>query len=224
MSDDRRDVEEVATGSEATEGPGTDVSPATVPAVDGDVDLTRRRLNAWLWRVPVLLATGGVALGGLQAYRVHFSKQPPAAVPTFEPLPSTTVAPLSRFAAPWEVVDTTVGPVPGVVLRVPDPVPGGLTTGPAEAPVHLVGFSRVCTHLHCIVDLNTDLELIAFAFNHRTRSPALTCSCHFSVFDPLRAGLVVSGPAVQPLPRLRLRLEGTGADTTVVADGVEPAA
>lgn len=191
---------------------------------DGDVDLTRRRLNAWLWRVPVLLATGGVVAGGIAAYRVHFSKQPPAAVPTFEPLPPTTVAPLARFDAPWEAVDTVVGPIPGVVLRVPDPVPGGVTAGPSDAPVHLVGFSRVCTHLHCIVDLNTDLELIAFAFNHRTTRPALTCNCHFSVFDPMRAGFVVSGPAVRPLPRLRLRVEGTGDDAVVFADGVEPAA
>jgi Rieske Fe-S protein len=189
-----------------------------------DVDLTRRRLNAWLWRVPVLLAAGAVVVGGVEAYRVHFAKVAPADVPTFEPLPSTPVAPLARFDAPWDAVDVVVGPIPCIVLRVPDPVPGGVTTGPADAPVHLVGFSRVCTHLHCIVDLNTDLELIAFAFNHRTERPALTCNCHFSVFDPARAGFVVSGPAVRPLPRVRLRVEGAGADATVVADGIEPAA
>jgi arsenite oxidase small subunit len=216
VNDDRQDR-----GEAASEAPTAVASPA---ASTEDVDLTRRRLNAWLWRVPVLLAAGGVAAGGFGAYRVHFSKRAPAAVPTFEPLPPTTVAPLARFDAPWDAVDVVVGPVPSIVLRVPDPVAGGLTTGPAEAPVHLVGFSRVCTHLHCIVDLNTDLELIAFAFNHRTTSPALTCSCHFSVFDPLRAGFVASGPAVRPLPRLRLHVEGTGTDVIVVADGVEPAA
>jgi arsenite oxidase small subunit len=49
----------------------------------------------------------------------------------------------------------------------------------------------------------------------------LTCACHFSVFDPLRAGRAVSGPAVRPLPRIRLRLEGDPAAGRIVADGIE---
>lgn len=195
------------------------------PARASDVDLARRRLNAWLWRVPVLLAAGVATVGGVEAYRVHFAKVEPAAEPAFAPVAEVTVAPLRRFAAPWDAVHVVVGGVPSVVLRSPLSVPGGLDVAAGgAATVHLVGFSRVCTHLHCIVDLNTDLELVAFAFNHRTDRPTLTCSCHYSVFDPLRAGRAVSGPAVRPLPRVRLGLDGDGSGAHVVADGIEPAA
>ena len=48
------------------------------------------------------------------------------------------------------------------------------------------------------------------ATNHRTDRPQLFCSCHLSVFDPLRAGLVVSGPAIAPLPRIALEARGGG--------------
>ncbi len=218
MNDDPRDPHavdaEIPTGADdASEAPPADGT--------GDVDLDRRRVNAWLWRVPVLLAAGAVGVGGIAAYEVHFSKRAPAAQPTFEAVPPTTVAPLARFAAPWDAVDVVVGPVPSVILRVPEPVPGGWSADTPDGPVHLIGFSRVCTHHSCILELNTDLELIAFAFNHRTERPALTCNCHYSVFDPSRAGLVVSGPAVRPLPRIRLRVEGEGVAAIVVADGVE---
>ena len=64
-------------------------------------------------------------------------------------------------------------------------------------------------------------EAIAFAFNHRTDRPQLTCGCHYSVFDPLRAGRAVSGPAVRPLPRVRLRIVPDGVGSSVVADGLE---
>ena len=95
------------------------------------------------------------------------------------------------------------------------------TTDADAAPFVLAAFSRICTHQGCLVDLNLDTEAIAFAFNHRADRPQLTCACHYSVFDPSRAGLVVSGPAVQPLPRVRLRLRTDAGPPTVLADGVE---
>ena len=188
------------------------------------IDEDRRRLNAWLWRLPVLLATGGAAYGVQLAYRVHFAKVAPADPPTFVDAPQAFVAPLARFAAPWSSETFAVAGLPCVAVRVPEPVPGGTTVDAGSGAVHLVGFSRVCTHQHCIVDLNTDLELVAFAFNHRTDRPTLTCSCHYSVFDPLVAGRAVSGPAVRPLPRVRLRVAAAdGGEASVVADGVETA-
>jgi arsenite oxidase small subunit len=187
------------------------------------IDEDRRRLSVWLWRLPVLLATGGAAWGVQQAYRVHFAKLAPADPPVFADATETRVAPLARFVEPWTSEPFAVAGVPCVAVRVPVPVPGGTTAGAGADAVHLVGFSRVCTHQHCIVDLNTDLELVAFAFNHRTDRPTLTCGCHYSVFDPLGAGRAVSGPAVRPLPRVRLKVapgdDGDGA--SVVADGLE---
>ena len=185
------------------------------------IDEDRRRLSAWLWRLPVLLATGGAVYGVQLAYRVHFAKVAPADPPTFADAPTVAVAPLARFAAPWASETFALAGLPCVAVRVPEPVPGGKTVGAGDQAVHLIGFSRVCTHQQCIVDLNTDLELVAFAFNHRTDRPTLTCGCHYSVFDPLGAGRAVSGPAVRPLPRVRLQVAVDGGEASIVADGVE---
>lgn len=204
--------------------PASDANAANDAPERPEVDVERRRIAAWLWRLPVLLAAGGGAYGVREAYRIHFAKQAPADPPVFDPAADAPVAPLARFAAAWTGVDFVVGGLPGVAVRVPEPAPGGTTVASGDdagAPVHLVAFSRVCTHQYCIVDLSTDLELIAFAFNHRTDRPALTCGCHYSVFDPLSGGRAVSGPAVRPLPRVRLRVAPIDGVATVVADGVE---
>jgi arsenite oxidase small subunit len=198
------------------EPPAADGAPAAPPTVDAG----RRALSTWLWRLPVLIAGGGAAFGMVQAYRIHFAKDAPDPRPTFDDVAPTEVAPLASFARPWDGAEFVVAGVPGVAVRLPAAIPGGLepTFG-----VHLAAFSRVCTHQACIVELNRDPEAVAFAFNHRSDRPSLTCACHFSVFDPLRAGRAVSGPAVRPLPRIRLRLEGEAASggARVVADGLE---
>lgn len=196
------------------------------------VDETRRRLATWLWRVPVLAALAGAGYGAREVWRVHFNKTPPADPPRFEAVEPTQVATLASFAADWDAVEFTLAGFPCLALRLPAPIPGGLlvdaaATGRAEddaAPIALAAFSRICTHQRCLVDLNLDTEAIAFAFNHRGEHPQLTCACHYSVFDATRAGRVVSGPAVEPLPRVRLRIDRdarSGAHV-VVADGREP--
>ena len=69
----------------------------------------------------------------------------------------------------------------------------------------------------------SDPEVLAFAFNYRAgpqdQHPQLGCRCHYSVFDPLKAGEAVFGKANGPLPRVRLELRGTD----VYATGIEPA-
>jgi ubiquinol-cytochrome c reductase iron-sulfur subunit len=46
--------------------------------------------------------------------------------------------------------------------------------------------------------------------------PALVCPCHYSTFDPRRAGRVTFGPAGRPLPQLPLALD---AQRHIVAAG-----
>lgn len=192
----------------------------------GPVDPSRRRFSAWLWRLPVLAALAAAGYGAREVWRVHFNKAAPADPPTFEPREPVTVAPLARFGDPWQAVTFSLAGVPCLVVRLPVAIPGSLVIDDApetdaSAALVLAGFSRICTHQGCLVDLNLDTEAIAFAFNHRGDQPQLTCACHYSVFDPTRAGRVVSGPAVLPLPRVRLRLAGTGTGRVVVADGSE---
>lgn len=178
-----------------------------------EVDEGRRRVTSWLWRVPVLLAAGAGAVGVYEALRVHFFKDRPDPTPTFVDGPAVPVAPVSAFDAEWVEREFVYQSTPALAVRLPGPIPGGLELD----GVHLAAFSRICTHQHCLVTLNRDAEAIAFAFNYRADGPQLVCPCHLSVFDPARAGRAVAGPAVHPLPRLRLR----ALDGQLVATGVE---
>lgn len=194
-------------------------------ATGGGPEVSRREAVKWLWRVPVIALLGGAGYGLYEAVNVHFLKRRPAARPSFAAAARTTVAPLASFAADWDatefsltgVVDGEGVPsaagVPSLAVRLPGPIPGGLDVN----DVHLAAFSRICTHQQCLTQLNTDVAAINFAFNHTTDSPAITCPCHLSVFDPLRGGMAVSGPAVAPLARIRLELEGD----RVLATGLE---
>ncbi|MEX2501362.1 MAG: Rieske 2Fe-2S domain-containing protein, partial [Trueperaceae bacterium] len=145
--------------------------------------------------------------------------------PTFEPGPAVPIAPLTAFDEVWAEAPFDYRFAPSLAIRLPDPVPGGLTIdAPGDAatdasPLHLAAFSRVCTHQGCLVTLNRDVEAVAFAFNHRADGPSLTCGCHLSVFAPDRAGRAVAGPAVRPLPRVRLERDGD----MLIATGVEGA-
>lgn len=86
-----------------------------------------------------------------------------------------------------------------VLVRLPD--------GLADADDGYIAYSKVCTHAGCPVAL------------YRSSARQLMCPCHQSVFDVVRDGRVVSGPADHALPRLPLRV---GADGFIVADGDFP--
>ena len=55
-----------------------------------------------------------------------------------------------------------------------------------------IAFSRVCSHLGCLVDYN------------KTQS-RIICPCHGAIFD--LEGNVISGPPPKPLPKLPLKVE-----------------
>lgn len=194
----------------------------------GAPDPGRREVVKWLWRLPVLAVLGGAGYGLYEAINVHFLKRRAAGDPRFSATEPVVIGNLSRFASAWDAVEFTLLPgtanaivgsgaapaaVPAIAVRVPGPVPGGIDVG----AVNLVAFSRVCTHQHCVVNLNTDVNAIGLGFNYTTDSPALTCPCHLSVFDMRQAGRAVSGPANLPLPRVRLVLRGD----ELVATGLE---
>jgi arsenite oxidase small subunit len=103
--------------------------------------------------------------------------------------------------------------MPAVAIRLPEPVPGGLSASDR----HFAAYSRICTHLGCTVVYRRDVEAVAFAFNYRSDEPSLACPCHLGVFAPSRAGRAVSGPPIEPLFRVKLRLEGE----TLYAVGLE---
>jgi cytochrome b6-f complex iron-sulfur subunit len=57
----------------------------------------------------------------------------------------------------------------------------------------LIAFSRVCTHLGCLVDYNEKKQLFL-------------CPCHAGVFDI--EGYVVSGPPPKAMNAIPLRIDG----------------
>lgn len=88
---------------------------------------------------------------------------------------------------------------PALLLHMNEAALGGV--GPDSS---IVAFSTLCTHKGCPV---------AYRPDHRL----LICPCHWSSFDPAKAGGLVIGQASQALARIELRIE---ADM-VVAIGVD---
>ena len=88
---------------------------------------------------------------------------------------------------------------PALLLHMNEAALGGV--GPDSS---IVAFSTLCTHKGCPV---------AYRPAHRL----LICPCHWSSFDPAKAGGLVIGQASQALARIELRIE---ADM-VVATGVD---
>ena len=176
-------------------------------------DLPRRQLLAWIWRLPVIAALGGGAYAAWRAIRVHFGKVEPSEEPAFKAIEPVRVAELRAFEREWSSATFSAADISAIAIRLPEPTAASLAVDGA----HYAAFSRVCTHQGCIVDLNTSPEAIALATNYRSDEPALVCPCHLSVFLPLQLGKAVSGPAVEPLPRLRL----TAHEQTLFAVGLE---
>lgn len=181
--------------------------------------LTRRAVLERWWVLPVAGTAGAFGFMGWYASRVTLGKRG-VGDPDFQPGTTVRVAALSALPREWTDVNFTYAGRPCTLLRVPHSVPGGLEASEGR---HLVAFSRVCTHLGCPVNLVRDPEVLAFAFNYRPprgeQHPQLGCRCHYSVFDPLRAGAAVFGKANGPLPRVRLELRGND----IYATGIEPA-
>jgi ubiquinol-cytochrome c reductase iron-sulfur subunit len=73
------------------------------------------------------------------------------------------------------------------------------------APGGILAYSKICTHAGCAISLYR-----VPTFPPVQPRPALVCPCHYSTFDPARAGEVLFGPAGRPLPQLPLRIDGNG--------------
>ena len=80
---------------------------------------------------------------------------------------------------------------------------------PAErrgwAPEGIVAYSKICTHAGCAIALYRKPTFPAVE-----PRPALVCPCHYSTFDPGRAGKVLFGPAGRDLPQLPLQIAPGG--------------
>ena len=176
--------------------------------------ITRRRLLESWWVLPVGGTAAFFAWLGVRTYNIRFGKPAPSAEPRFTGGAAHRVASAASLEKVWDAaefaypvrVGTVDAETPAILIRVPEAQPGGLSANGA----HFLALSRVCTHLNCTCAYIRDREIATVAYNYRPEedTPILGCACHFSAFDPARAGASVSGPALKPLPRLQLERRG----------------
>ena len=118
-------------------------------------------------------------------------------------------------AAPWQVVEFSwtrdERTFPGIAVRLPDA---------SGAPGALYTACRLCTHEGCTFGFERDHALVGQIVGVTLANPVFLCRCHLSVYDPLRAGAVVSGPAKRPPWRFDVREQGGEFEIT----GIEPGA
>ncbi|HXN14896.1 MAG TPA: arsenate reductase (azurin) small subunit [Usitatibacter sp.] len=79
---------------------------------------------------------------------------------------------------------------PAVLVRLPHAAVGGV--GPGNS---IVAYSMLCTHKGCPVSYKPERKM-------------LICPCHWSSFDPAKAGQMVIGQGSQALPQIGLRVQG----------------
>ncbi len=173
--------------------------------------ITRRNFLEYWWIAPVLGAGGFFAWFGIRSYRILAGKTAPAK-PNFQTGNKFKIARVSDLqksgdAKPFEYpvqIGSSTQTLPAILIRVSKPQPGGLSQG----NTHLIALSRICTHQNCPCDFIVKPEIASMAYKYRppAGNPILGCACHFSAFDPEKAGESVSGPALKPLPRLQLEL------------------
>ena len=148
--------------------------------------LTRRRFIQTTGAAGVGAAASGVLRPGTAA--AETADYPVKPIVALDDLPPGTIVP---FTYPDDRS-------PAILLRMSTKVVAGV--GP---DVSIVAFSSRCTHKGCPVSYKPEHRL-------------LICPCHWSTFDPEKAGSLVIGQASQPLPRIELRIESG----KVVATGV----
>lgn len=113
--------------------------------------------------------------------------------------PDQPVAGLAELAEPWSakqfsLADADGDELPCIVIRLPGD--GWYAS------------SLICTHNKCDLLYVRDPAAARNSFDIDVSAPVLACPCHFSVYDPVRRGEVIKGPA--PSPPLQLKVEVRG--------------
>ncbi|PYE55869.1 Rieske 2Fe-2S domain-containing protein [Deinococcus yavapaiensis] len=175
--------------------------------------IERRKLLEYWWVLPVGATLG--AFGYMIDYAKHVTlDKREAGAPKYVSKPPRRVAAIADFPEPFSMRDFSFAGTSCVLVRLERPTAYSLTSSGA----HFVAFSRVCTHLGCLVNHLPNPDAVALTYNYRPDHPVLGCPCHFSVFDPAREGRSVIGRALYPLPRVRLEARGD----ELFATGIEP--
>jgi arsenite oxidase small subunit len=130
---------------------------------------------------------GSTGVAGLVAAPSLTTAPPANAAPPRYPV--VAVAPLKDIAAGASLAFAYPDPAsPAVLLRLSEPAANGI-----GANRDIVAYSTLCTHKGCPVSFKPERKM-------------LICPCHWSTFDPAKAGTLVIGQASQHLPQIELRV------------------
>jgi len=166
---------------------------ATITMTDDDTRDPRDALPVSRRQFIRITLSGSLAAGvvpGLPAAAVSAAA---VTYPTLDVAPLASIKPGTPIAFTYPDASS-----PAVLLRLKNSAPGGV--GPDAS---IVAYSTLCTHKGCPVAFRPERNL-------------LICPCHWSSFDPAKAGQMVIGQGSEALPQIALRVSGS----TVQAVGV----
>lgn len=130
--------------------------------------------------------TGSMVAGVIPSLAAAADKPAPAGQ-----YPVVDVAPLDSIKEGAAVAFTYPDAgSPAMLVRLPQSAAGGI--GPDNG---IVAYSSLCTHKGCPVSYRPERKLFI-------------CPCHWSSFDPAKAGQMVIGQGSEPLPQIALRVRG----------------
>jgi len=129
---------------------------------------------------------GSTGVAGVLAAQSLASKADAANPPRY---PLVTVSPL-KDVGPGAAIAFAYPDAgsPAILLRLTEPATNGV--GPGR---DIVAFSTLCTHKGCPVTFKPERKMFI-------------CPCHWSTFDPAKAGALIIGQASQQLPQIELRV------------------
>jgi ubiquinol-cytochrome c reductase iron-sulfur subunit len=133
-----------------------------------------------------------------------------------KPLRADAIEEATFYTAYPEHADREQNAAPLVVVRLPVSSLDLPASRRGWAPEGIVAYSKICTHAGCAISLYRKPTFAAVE-----PRPALVCPCHYSTFDPARAGKVLFGPAGRPLPQLPLAI-GQGGDLVAAGRFSDP--
>ncbi len=169
----------------------------------------------WLAALPVLSLAGAIVPSLLRLFKpdappIPLGQRALSVTPGAEQVVGNVKDPI--LAQDWSIAEfvfqqksveysprkINITRVPGYIVKLPEPA----RTTESEKKDGIAVYARICPHLGCIFNFETDKKHITSAYSvpegRLPDNPVFACPCHFSTYDLAEAGKVIFGPAPRP--------------------------
>ncbi len=119
---------------------------------------------------------------------------------TYVALREVVSIPASKVTRPWTPVPFDAF-LEDPAEKVIDKMLKGILV---RAGSRIQAFCIYCPHETCLVEFKCDASAVKLDSSREIDHPMFVCPCHFSVFDPLKEGAPISGPAWRGLYRFQV--------------------